>query len=93
MVGSVCYYAESDASYSGAKNSSTNKYEMKITAKKVSTSQTIGEYEMLTSIDPEAYPESGIVDGYEYVYLGMPFTNALYAKATDDIINALLGVN
>lgn len=46
-----------------------------ITSQTVDTS-TIGDWSYLQSSDRNAYPDSGIVDGYEYQYLGTPFKNA-----------------
>lgn len=45
----------------------------------VSTKEGIGEWEYLQSSDRSAYPNSGIQDGYEYEYLGIPFDNAVGA--------------
>lgn len=36
----------------------------------------VGEWEYLQSSDRSAYPDSGVQDGYEYQYLGIPFENA-----------------
>lgn len=38
-----------------------------------------GEWEYLYSSDRSAYPDSGVQDGYEYEYLGIPFDNAVTA--------------
>lgn len=46
-----------------------------ITSQTVDTS-TIGDWSYLQSSDRNAYPDSGITDGYEYQYLGTPFKNA-----------------
>lgn len=40
-------------------------------------SSTIGEWEYLWSADRNAYPDSGIIDNYEYQFLGIPFDNAV----------------
>lgn len=40
---------------------------------------TIGNWEYLQSSNRSAYPDSGIQDGYEYEYLGIPFDNAVTA--------------
>lgn len=40
-------------------------------------SSTIGDWEYLWSTDREAYPDSGIQDGYEYQFLGIPFENSV----------------
>lgn len=34
-----------------------------------------GEWEIVSSTNRSAYPDSGIVDGYEYQYIGVPFDN------------------
>lgn len=39
------------------------------------TGGTIGDWEYLFSADANAYPKSGIVGGYEYEYVGIPFEN------------------
>lgn len=38
-----------------------------------------GQWEYLRSSERNAYPDSGISDGYEYAYLGVPFENAVTA--------------
>ena len=38
-----------------------------------------GETTYVHSTDQNAYPDSGVVDGYEYQYLGVPFQNAVTA--------------
>lgn len=43
------------------------------------TSETIGDWEFVKSSERNAYPDSGIVDNYEYQYLGIPFENAVTA--------------
>lgn len=45
-----------------------------ITSQKVDTS-IIGDWSYLQSSNRNAYPDSGIVDGYEYMYLGKPYEN------------------
>lgn len=42
-------------------------------------SQSIGEWEYVQSSNRNTYPDSGIQDGYEYEYLGIPFDNAVTA--------------
>lgn len=39
----------------------------------------IGDWQYIQSINRNAYPDSGIQDGYEYEYLGVPFDNAVTA--------------
>ena len=38
-----------------------------------------GEWKFVFSNNSEAYPHSGVVDGFEYQYLGVPFDNAVTA--------------
>lgn len=47
---------------------------LEITSQTVDTS-TIGDWSYLQSSDRNAYPDSGITDGYEYLYLGKPYEN------------------
>lgn len=51
-----------------------------ITSKQVTT-PTIGDWSYLQSSNRNAYPDSGIVDGYEYLYLGKPYENFLEGNA------------
>lgn len=39
----------------------------------------MGDWNYLQSADRNTYPDSGIVDSYEYEYLGVPFENAVTA--------------
>ena len=58
----------------------TYRFEVYINAKSiksVSPGQGYGEWEYLQSSDRSAYPDSGVQDGYEYQYLGIPFDNAV----------------
>ncbi len=52
---------------------------LEITSQTVDTS-TIGDWSYLQSSNRNAYPDSGITDGYEYMYLGRPFDNAVLAN-------------
>lgn len=47
---------------------------LEITSQTVDTS-TIGDWSYLQSSDRNAYPDSGITDGYEYLYFGKPYEN------------------
>lgn len=47
-----------------------------ITSQQVTT-PTIGDWSYLQSSNRNAYPDSGITDGYEYLYLGKPYENFL----------------
>ena len=42
-----------------------------------SVSATYGDWEYVQSTSSSAYPQSGIQDGYEYVFLGQPFQNII----------------
>lgn len=37
----------------------------------------VGEWEYVQSSNRSAYPDSGVQDGYEYQYIGVPFQNAI----------------
>ena len=51
-----------------------------ITSEKVFDHYTdFGDWEYVTSISKETYPENGYLDGYVYEYLGIPFDNAVNA--------------
>lgn len=43
----------------------------------VKTMESPGEWECIWSVDRNAYPDSGIQDGYEYQFLGIPFENSV----------------
>lgn len=43
--------------------------------RRINTAGTIGEWEYLFSADSNAHPKSGIVSGYEYEYIGIPYKN------------------
>lgn len=53
---------------------------LEITSQTVDTS-TIGDWSYLQSSNRNAYPDSGITDGYEYQYLGKPYENFLEGNA------------
>lgn len=42
-----------------------------------------GDWQYVQSSNRNAYPDSGIQDGYEYEYLGVPFDNAVTAPKID----------
>lgn len=73
------YLISSSATFSLDK--SGNPYTDSAYAQVVSTHpvKTIGEWVYIMSSDRNAYPDSGISDGYEYQYLGVPFENAVTA--------------
>lgn len=39
-----------------------------------------GDWEFISSVDRDTYPDSGEKDGYEYQYIGVPFENAREAS-------------
>lgn len=45
--------------------------------KKVTSVHIIGEWELVSSPNRNEYPDVGIIDNYEYQYLGLPLTNAI----------------
>lgn len=77
------YLISSSATFS--LDSSGSPYTDSANAQKVSTHpvNTIGEWVYIMSSDRNAYPDSGISDGYEYQYLGVPFENAVTAPAIE----------
>lgn len=50
--------------------------DVKIVGSEIYTGHYTGPWEYLYSSDRDSYPDSGIVDSYEYQYLGIPFENA-----------------
>ena len=51
-----------------------------ITSKKVFDHYTdLGDWEYVTSISKETYPENGYLNGYVYEYIGVPFDNSVNA--------------
>lgn len=55
-----------------------------ITSKKVVDHYTdLGDWEYVTSISKETYPENGYLNGYIYEYLGIPFDNAVNGAKID----------
>lgn len=56
---------------------------------KVYIGHYIGPSQYLCSSDRNAYPDSGIIDNYEYAYLGIPFDNAREAHKV--IIGSYVG--
>lgn len=51
----------------------------------------IGNWEYMYSNDRSAYPNSGIVEGYEYEYLGIPLDNAVEAGINNIITGTYVG--
>lgn len=55
----------------------TNPKALRVISEKVD--RDVGDWEYLQSSTRSAYPDSGMQDGYEYEYLGIPFDNAVTA--------------
>ena len=68
------FYAFPEATISKNTISSSYFVYLSLSAPVVSVSPA-GEWEVLASFNRNAYPDSGIIDGYEYVYSGVPFDN------------------
>lgn len=45
--------------------------------------EVVGDWTYVQSTNRTAYPDSGVVDGYEYRYLGVPYQNAVNAPIID----------
>ena len=57
--------------------------DVKVPAQLVKGVVQIGDWQYLQSSNRNAYPDSGIQDGYEYEYLGVPFDNAVSVPKID----------
>lgn len=69
--GTFCYYNYYDDGYSCCLSGYASvKAQIFFTQKVI---QLAGEWEYLYSLNRNAYPNSGIQDGYEYEYLGVPY--------------------
>lgn len=55
----------------------------KVPAQLVEGVVQIGDWQYVQSSNRNAYPDSGIQDGYEYEYLGIPFDSAVTAPKID----------
>lgn len=88
----TAYNNESGSYYDSSKTvvsySYDDNYYVKLTATGSPRTQTVttqyvsnqpGDWQYLHSPNRSAYPDSGIQDGYEYEYLGIPFDNAVTA--------------
>lgn len=75
--GTFCYYNFYDDDYDCCLSGYASIKAQIISTKKVI--QPAGEWEYLHSLNRNAYPNSGIQDGYEYEYLGVPFDNSVNA--------------
>lgn len=72
IQGSIYYFAD-DATYSVSDKTLDWYFGLRtVTAQKVES----GYSDYIFSTDRDAYPDSGIQNGYEYHYLGIPFENA-----------------
>ena len=81
---STVYFISSNAGYYETEEGTpmVNRYTSgvySVTSEYVST-PTIGDWQYLHSPNRSAYPDSGISEGYEYQYLGVPFNNAVNAN-------------
>lgn len=77
-------YVDPSATISGSTGDGNTRYGVYISAKgaKIATaylSPIVGEWEYINSTNRNAYPDSGESGGYEYLYLGVPFDNAVNA--------------
>lgn len=82
IVAGDIYFVPADASITKSYDSgsgSTYYYTSELTHVTTEYRGTIGDWEYLQSSDRNAYPDSGVHDGYEYNYLGIPFDNAVIA--------------
>lgn len=57
--------------------------DVKVPAQLVEGVVPTGDWEYLRSSNRNAYPDSGIQDGYEYEYMGVPLDNAVTAPKID----------
>lgn len=67
---------DSDQYLSWGNNTLTVQAGHAFTISSVYASTPIGDKTFLSSANRDAYPDSGVVDGYEYSYLGIPWENA-----------------
>ena len=71
------YYADESAPYT--RLDQNNPYYVDMQAREVSSKWVdgAGDWEYVRSSTRNAYPDSGIHDGYEYQFLGIPFENSV----------------
>ena len=68
--------SDSDQHLSWGNNTLTVQTGYAYTVSSIRTTSPVGDFEFLSSADRNAYPDGEVVDGYEYVYLGLPWENA-----------------
>lgn len=80
------YFLSADASFNKSSSGgvyyvtlSSNSYIYTVESSYSATGITYGDWEYLRSDTSSTYPHSGMSDGYEYEYLGIPFENAVIA--------------
>ena len=78
---STIYFVPPTATYHDEQDTEYNEYETYFTSTIYSITGTTvtdkGSWNYLNSSDRSAYPDSGESGGYEYLYLGVPFDNAV----------------
>ena len=57
--------------------------DVKVPAQLVKSSIQMGDWQYVQSSNRSAYPDSGMQDGYEYEYLGVPLDNAVTAPGIE----------
>lgn len=70
------YYSNSNAEFSRLEDEDadgSSYYQVFMQGQQVSVQTVVGDWEYVCSSSRSAYPDSGITDGYEYQYLGIPF--------------------
>lgn len=78
-------YPSSTATRSANSGDTYTWYNVEMSGAVVSSVNTYGAWTYLHSSEKDAYPNSGIVDGYDYLALGIPFANALGESTPDDV--------
>lgn len=76
---SIIYYATPGVTATSEYNYDSNQYYVYILAKSCVVDDILGNFEFIQSSNRNAYPDSGVQNGYEYQYLGVPFENAVTA--------------
>lgn len=70
----VAYYSPEEATWTSAVSSS--QYYVRMEAQAIVAAPRTGATKLLTSENRAEYPDSGILDGWEYEYMGVPVENA-----------------
>lgn len=71
------YYAASNAAYTRTNDSYMYGVSFTSGCGLVYSKMNYGEWEIINSTSDSSYPKFGMKDGYEYVYLGIPFENSI----------------